>query len=393
MGGCIWEWADHAVYHPDGPHRYTYGGDHGERIHDGNFCVDGLVYPDRTPHTGAWAMKNAYRPVRARYEDGKLIFTNTNRFANAACPLAWELLHNGEPILNGEAALDIPALESFELPLDLPVLENGDIALTLRYGDIAFEQILLREQYIEEELPEPLPETLHEILRTLKPNFLRAWIDNDNWRNWVQQEYQPQNLTVKKGAVYAGAEKQFGMALRKEELPGGAVKVTAKLNPAKDLLEGLQIPRFGVTLQLPRAWEHVKYYGLGEKENLPDVRAQAKLGVFETTVDETHEPYVFPQDNGNHGQCRWLELTDADGHGLRVFNAPGRFSFSAHQYSQESLEAAKHQEDLRDEGAVFLSVDGFVRGSGTSSCGPDALERYQIDLTNGLEFSFMIAGI
>ena len=54
MGGCIWEWADHAVLNPEGAkYRYTYGGDHGEFIHDSNFCVDGLVYPDRTPHTGA----------------------------------------------------------------------------------------------------------------------------------------------------------------------------------------------------------------------------------------------------------------------------------------------------------------------------------------------------
>jgi len=391
MGGCIWEWADHAVYHADGPYRYTYGGDHGERIHDGNFCVDGLVYPDRTPHTGALAMKNVYRPVRAKWEDGRLIFTNTNRFANAACTLTWELLRNGIAILNGEAALDIPALERFELPLDLPALESGDYALNLQYGDIAFEQIILQEQYIAEEIPASAD--ISEIMQTLKLNFLRAWIDNDNWRNWVQEDYAPQNLIVKDDGVYAGDEKQFSMELITEEQPGGAYQITARLTPAEDLLEGLQIPRFGVTLELPHDWENLRYYGLGERENLPDFKAQAKLGVFETTVDATHEPYVFPQDNGNHGETRWLELTGGDGHGLRIFNAPGKLSFSAHHYSQAALEAAKHQEDLSHDGPVYLSVDGFVRGSGTSSCGPDALEQYQIDLSKGLEFEFMIAGV
>jgi len=393
MGGCVWEWADHAVYHEDGPYRYTYGGDHGERIHDGNFCVDALVYPDRTPHTGAWAMKNVYRPVRASYFDGKLVFTNTNRFANADCTLAWELLHHGIAILDGAAELDIPALESFELQLDLPVLENGDYALNLYYGDVAFEQIVLQEEYTEEALPVGAAFLPPAITSTLKLNFLRAWIDNDNWRNWTQKDYAPQNLIVKEDGVYAGEDKQFSMELLQEELPGGACKITAKLIPAEDLLDGLQIPRFGVTLELPREWDQIKYYGLGEKENLPDFKAQAKLGIYTTTVDATHEPYIFPQDNGNHGQCRWLELTDKEGHGLRIFNAPDKFSFSAHHYSQEALEAAKHQEDLTHDGPVFLSIDGFVRGSGTSSCGPDTLDQYRIGLADGLEFSFMIAGV
>jgi hypothetical protein len=319
------------------------------------------------------------------------VVTNTNRFANAVYTLEWALLHDGAAIAAGQAELDIPALAEFALPLALPALEDGDYYINLQYGDAAFEQITLKEQYVEEELASDID--ISNILSTLKPNFLRAWIDNDNWRNWVQEEYRPQSLLVKEDGVYAGGEKQFSMALATETLPGGAVKVTAKLVPAADFFETLQIPRFGVTLELPRAWENVRYYGLGERENLPDMTAQAKMGVYGTTVAAMHEPYIFPQDNGNHGRCRWLELTDSEGRGVRITNAPGAFSFSAHHYTQESLEAAKHQEDLCDEGLTFLSVDGFVRGSGTSSCGPDVLDQYRIDLSNGLEFSFVIAGV
>ena len=410
MGGCVWEWADHAVDHgEDAPIRYTYGGDHGERIHDGNFCVDALVYPDRTPHTGAWAMKNVYRPVRAKFHPtesadsagapglyGNLVLTNTNRFVNAAFTLEWALRKNGEEVMVGTPCFIIPALQSETYELELPALDaNAEYHLDLYYhlnGEPDFEQIALQELYIEEKVRKAKMPPL-QALQSIKLNFLRAWIDNDNWRNWVQEEYAPQNLIVKEDGVYAGEDKQFSMELIQEELLGGAVKVTAKLTPAEDLLEGLQIPRFGVTMELPHAWDQIKYYGLGERENLPDFKAQAKLGVFETTVDATHEPYIYPQDNGNHGQCRWLELTDKEGHGIRVFNAPGKFSFSAHHYTQEELEAAKHQEDLSHGGPVFLSIDGFVRGSGTSSCGPDTLDKYQIDLTNGLEFSFVIARI
>ena len=66
-GGFIWEWCDHAVYMGktiDGRPKYFYGGDFGEFPNDGNFCMDGLVYPDRTPHTGLLEFKNVMRPAR-----------------------------------------------------------------------------------------------------------------------------------------------------------------------------------------------------------------------------------------------------------------------------------------------------------------------------------------
>lgn len=73
-GGFVWEWCDHAIYKgkaDNGKAIYYYGGDHGENIHDGNFCTDGLVYPDRTPHTGLLECKNVNRPVRVVCFDSK----------------------------------------------------------------------------------------------------------------------------------------------------------------------------------------------------------------------------------------------------------------------------------------------------------------------------------
>ena len=81
-GGFVWEWCDHAIAHgktESGKTIYYYGGDHDEELHDGNFCMDGLVFPDRTPHTGILEYKNVYRPVRvASYdqETGKLVLHN-----------------------------------------------------------------------------------------------------------------------------------------------------------------------------------------------------------------------------------------------------------------------------------------------------------------------------
>ncbi len=80
MGGCVWEMTDHAVLEKDG--NYTYGGDHGEWEHDGNFCVDGLFYPDRTPSTGARIMRYIYRPIRVRHLGGdRYEIFNTTAFS------------------------------------------------------------------------------------------------------------------------------------------------------------------------------------------------------------------------------------------------------------------------------------------------------------------------
>ena len=81
-GGFVWEWCDHAIAHgvaENGKTIYAYGGDHGEVIHDGNFCMDGLVYPDRRIHTGLLEYKNVYRPARVVSYDaasGELVLHN-----------------------------------------------------------------------------------------------------------------------------------------------------------------------------------------------------------------------------------------------------------------------------------------------------------------------------
>ena len=106
MGGCIWEWADHAVYHADGPYEYTYGGDHGEKKHDGNFCVDGLVYPDRTPHTGFEEAKYVYQPFFAEYAgNGNVSIKNRNFFKGLDdVGINWEIKSNGKLIASGEVS-------------------------------------------------------------------------------------------------------------------------------------------------------------------------------------------------------------------------------------------------------------------------------------------------
>ncbi len=141
-GGFVWEWCDHAVDHglaENGKRRYFYGGDHGETIHDGNFCVDGLVAPDRRPHTGLLEYKNVYRPARVVGFDrqtGELRLWNGLDFTDLSeqVALRFEVRQDGEAVQTGEAGCPpIPPQGDGRLTLPLQIPAEGNCTLRLSY--------------------------------------------------------------------------------------------------------------------------------------------------------------------------------------------------------------------------------------------------------------------
>ena len=108
-------------------------------------------------------------------------------------------------------------------------------------------------------------------------------------------------------------------------------------------------------------------------------------------VENMHEPYVMPQDNGNCGAVKYLKLSNEAGNSFTVYGAP-KFSFSAHNYTQKALHNAKHQEDLEFVNSTVLNIDGFMRGTGTNTCGPDTLDKYRVKTDKALVFKFAFNG-
>ncbi|NBK80065.1 DUF4981 domain-containing protein [bacterium D16-76] len=176
-GGFVWEWCDHAVYGGQTPGNrpvYRYGGDFGEFPHDGNFCMDGLVYPYRLPHTGLLEFKNVVRPLRAEKvegEKGTFRFHNYLDFTDAGdfITLGYELCQDGETLQSGE--MELPSLAPHSscqvaVPgLDVP--EGGIVTLTFFYrakeaGDfweagheLGFDQLVLCEEPFFLDAPAP----------------------------------------------------------------------------------------------------------------------------------------------------------------------------------------------------------------------------------------------
>ncbi len=140
-GGFVWEWCDHAVYKgktSSGRSIYWYGGDHGELQHDSNFCLDGLVYPDRRPHTGLLEYKNVHRPLRASYDMEKQVLTVENHLDFLNCEgkisASWDLTLDGTLIAGGTLPLpSIPPHCSGAIPLSFFVPEKGRCFLKITY--------------------------------------------------------------------------------------------------------------------------------------------------------------------------------------------------------------------------------------------------------------------
>ena len=141
-GGFVWEWCDHAIYKgtaKNGKAMYYYGGDHGEKVHDLNFCMDGLVYPDRTPHTGLLEYKNVYRPARVvsyDEESGKPVLHNYMDFDDLKdfIDVNYEVSCDGISVETGN--LDLPSIEAHsekELELRIKIPNKGKVFLKLIY--------------------------------------------------------------------------------------------------------------------------------------------------------------------------------------------------------------------------------------------------------------------
>ncbi len=141
-GGFVWEWCDHAIRHgetKDGKPIYYYGGDHGEDVHDGNFCVDGLVYPDRRPHTALEEYKNVHRPVRVVSFDaqsGELVLKNYMDFTDIAdyVNIKYSLSCDGNTIAEGTLpSVSVKPHETGKYDLKLTIPQVGKVFLKLSY--------------------------------------------------------------------------------------------------------------------------------------------------------------------------------------------------------------------------------------------------------------------
>lgn len=140
FGGCVWEFIDHSVAIGDkyGDPSFTYGGDFGDHPNDGNFCVDGLVYPDRRVHTGLEELKQAIMPVAVREVKPGTVAIKSRRYFKSLSDIsmAWTVKVDGKAVKSGvHPNLDIApeAEEVFEIVPENELPACGTVTLDLSF--------------------------------------------------------------------------------------------------------------------------------------------------------------------------------------------------------------------------------------------------------------------
>jgi beta-galactosidase len=436
QGGFIWEWVDHGIRQTDdrGRSYWAYGGDFGDTPHDANFCADGIVWPDRTPHPALHELKFLAQPIHVEARSGgRFRIHNRHHFA----PLdgyrgEWELLVDGKRRKGGRLpVLRVPAGESLDVTLDLPT-SDGERFVTFRFflrqprdwapagHEVAKEQLALggrpsrpaagravaprRDGVLEAHGVRAVVDLAEGVLRELSLDGRDVLVDGPRlqlWRAPTDNDGLPQVPSRQSGVLPRWLE--LGLDRLEPELVSAHVDGTAVelVHRAGDLLTHRQrfrvhatgelrvennvelspqlrdVPRIGVVLTLAAGFEQLAWYGRGPWEAYSDRLAATVVDRFESTVSDQYVPYILPQEHGHHPDTRWLTLTDESGFGLEVRGLP-TIGFGAGHFTARDLTAARHTNELEPRPEVVLSLDHAQRGLGTASCGPDTAERYRL---------------
>ena len=453
-GGFVWEWCDHAIYQgqaANGKEKYLYGGDFGEEVHDGNFCMDGLVYPDRTPHTGLLEYQNVYRPARVVsfcQKTGELCLENYMNYMDLKdyIYLVYEVNCDGKLLEKKQFILQESVLphKKGTILLDIAVPDSGKCYLKVSYhlkhgtsvmaqgSRMGFDEILLKNQdgrnqqatalletqeqkeaevqvsetdrflsvrsdtffYVYNKLSglfEQLSVDGEELLETpMELNIWRAPTDNDRK---IKQEWIDAGYDRSKARAYDTHWEMNGEGIRiystvsvaavaiQKVLDIEAVwkiyrtgEISVKMHVKKDR-EFPQLPRFGIRLFLRGEYENLKFYGLGPHESYRDKCRSCSHGLYDTTVEEQHEDYICPQENGSHTDCDYLMLEKENQTVTAVSSRP--FSFNVSYYSQEELTRKAHNFELEKSGSTIVCLDYAQNGIGSNSCGPELRKEYQ----------------
>ncbi len=334
MGAFVWEWADHGIKTEKG---FLYGGDFGEAEHDGNFCADGLLTPDRKLKSNALEMKAVYGG-KLKSEITDVSIPNTDGKASA---LAIEVNeHTGE--------------------------------LTSIKADGA------------------------EVLRTPVHFNITRYTDND--RRLVAQWYTRCHLHLCRPEIFSCEKSENGYKF--EGILGANTLDPAAEFTLEYAVDGNELtvaieykladyvqsfPRFGIEFGVDKKYGDFSYVGFGPYESYADKNVACEYGYYESHADKNYDRgYVRPQESGSHYACKYLRVND-----LFEMTAEKPFSCSVNPFTTAQLRDAKHDFELEENDFVNVCVDLGMRGIGSHSCGPVLPEQYEIPKQGKNVFKFV----
>ena len=334
MGGFVWEWADHGIKTDEG---FLYGGDFKEPEHDGNFCADGLLTPDRKIKSNALEMKAVY----------------------------------GGKITSEVCEIEVPASTyKFSSAIDIEVNEHtGEITSIKADGT--------------------------EVLRTPIHFNITRYIDNDRdlLAHWIDRCH----LDACKPHIFSCKKEQNsfefeGVLAANCLMPAAEFKLGYRVHGNK-LIADIEykladyiecFPRFGIEFGVDKAHGNFSYVGFGPWESYVDKQAACEYGYYVSSAEENYDrQYIRPQEAGSHYACEYLAVKD-----LFKVTAEKPFSCSVNPFTTKQLRETLHSFELEENDFVNVCIDLAMRGVGSKACGPDLPQKYEIPKTYKNTFTF-----
>lgn len=424
IGGCIWEWADHAAPNENG--LLCYGGDFGEETHDGNFCCDGLVFADRSFKAGSLEARAVYQPLATEW-DGKVLtvrnkydFTDFSEFdfvlevvADDRTVDSRKLIFNTKPHESDHIEAEIGNLDClYGAYLNISMYRKDGVLVAFTQHELAgnkapeagkgIPQVTAEKEYAEIRgdgftyrfnTHYGYLEDMNGYLSSpIRLSVWRAPTDNDRniKNNWFTEKYNKMHskvyetvidgntITVEGALAPVSRMNVFSYTACYTFYADGQIDVS--LSGTFDTSR-TYLPRLGFEFTVKE--KEFAYFGYGPFESYADMHGSSKMGMYESTAEQEYVDYIMPQEHGNHFNTKYLRL------GAYEFTSKQGFECNVSQYSSEELTAKQHNFELVSDGLTHVRIDYKVSGIGSNSCGPQLAERYRMN-DKEVSFSFSI---
>lgn len=421
-GGYIWDFADQSIKRTreDGTVEWTYGGDWGDKPNDGNFAFNGIVRADRSPNPALYEVKRVYQQVHFRLIENGIEVENEFLFSTLdKYKLVLQLVADGKVVEEKEVKLPkIEAGESKVIAIPFKIESEGELFINcqmslkeddgcLPKGHIVSEGQLVVTDYQKQDFDDnddlefvtsgdlltfenqnysvaidkvsggivSLKKKGKEMLSApILPNFWRAPIDNDFvphigmfLKNFIGVYYYKKAQKRMRVRSVEVDDNEVVISWRMPHMTGFKTKYKLGNEGLKLSLKcrnhGFGLPKFGFTMRLSEEFNKMEFFGRGAHENYCDRKTSADLGIYSGTPQDFSHDYLYPQENGNHTDTRWLELSGAET-SVKFEALKKPFEMSVHPYTTDELEEAKHLHELKHGDILTVNIDGGQRGVG-----------------------------
>ena len=450
-GAAIWDWVDQGlsekirVKSEESTASFLYGGDFGDQPNDINFCINGLVAPDRTPHPHYYEVQHVYQPIRFLLNEADSTVTIQNRdwFTDIhAYEYYCEVYHNGELVTGELARVD----DNGRFPVPYPYYPYDDPELILNvYArlkeakpwapegfTVASEQFVLKPHEFwlafggkpaqaQKSAEGIVVKTARGTVTIDHTGALTSWIVDGSQLLQAPLEpyfWKPENDNqhaahfAERLAVWKEAAAKREVKSVRTESDGECLKVMvdmslpvgADLSVVYSIIDDGRIkvdmdyrpvaadiplmPKFGMRMRLPADFTSIEYYGRGPWENYPDRKRSAFIGRYQMPLSDYQTEYVHPQDNGNRCDIRWFKIGSAQ----RSISISGEqpLCIRAWEYGEEDL-TVRHPNELPRHRFVNLNIDLNIHGvGGADTWGKRTLPQYTLPGTSTYHYSFIL---